>query len=73
MKTGDAVGLGIFIGIVMAFIILIIMCECAPKQTFLYQEGYKQGQIDALTGKVNWQLKEHSDKTKTWEAIDENK
>lgn len=32
--------------------------------------GYKQGQVDALTGKVKYQLVENEDKTKEWKLID---
>lgn len=29
-------------------------------------EGYKQGQIDAINGKIKYELKENEDKSKTW-------
>lgn len=30
-------------------------------------EAYKMGQVDALTGKVKYELKTNADSTKTWE------
>jgi hypothetical protein len=34
-------------------------------------DWYKQGQIDALTGKVKYHLVIQDDSTKTWEPIEE--
>lgn len=34
-------------------------------------KNYRQGQIDALTGKVQYHLVVHPDKTATWEEIKE--
>lgn len=33
------------------------------------EKSYKQGQIDAITGKVNYKLVINPDSTKTWEEI----
>lgn len=32
-------------------------------------EGYKQGQINAINGKIDFELIEQPDKSKTWEPI----
>lgn len=32
-----------------------------------YREGYKQGQIDALSGSIEYELRENKDGSKTWE------
>ena len=32
-------------------------------------EGYKQGQVDALTGKINYKLTTAPDSTKTWQEV----
>lgn len=32
--------------------------------------SYRDGQIDALTGTVQYELVTHADSTKTWERID---
>ena len=32
---------------------------------------YKQGQVDALTGKIRYELIVNEDSTKTWERIEE--
>lgn len=38
------------------------------------KESYKQGQVDALTGKIEYKLVVQPDSTKSWEKIDkENK
>ena len=34
------------------------------------ENPYKQGQIDALTGKIKYELKTNPDSTKTWEFIE---
>jgi len=41
--------------------------------TFVYghQRGFKSGQVDALTGKVLYELIENSDKTSDWVLIKE--
>lgn len=36
-----------------------------------YGDGYTEGQIDALTGKVKVELVTHPDSTKTWEEAQE--
>jgi hypothetical protein len=35
--------------------------------------SYKEGQIDALTGKIKYELVTNDDMTKTWELIGEEK
>jgi tryptophan-rich sensory protein len=35
----------------------------------LYEDSYKQGQIDALTGTIKYELVTQSDSTKTWERV----
>ena len=34
------------------------------------ENPYKQGQVDALTGKIKYELKTNPDSTKTWEFIE---
>jgi hypothetical protein len=36
---------------------------------YIFGRTYKDGQIDALTGKVKYELVTHPDSTKTWESI----
>lgn len=36
-------------------------------------DGYKGGQIDAINGKIKYELVTHEDKTQTWEEIKGNK
>ena len=35
----------------------------------IHDTGYKNGQIDALTGKVKYELVEYPNKTKSWVEI----
>ena len=54
-----------FLGVVACFLGMgfILMYSDIIKK-----ESYKQGQIDALTGKVKYELKIQVDSTKTWEV-----
>jgi hypothetical protein len=52
----------------------VFLSGCAAATVFwvcvigeVYGIGYRQGQIDALTGKVKVELVQHPDGTKTWE------
>lgn len=53
---------GEFILFLALIIFLGLLCMFAS-----YSGGYRQGQIDALTGNVVYELVEHPDGTKTWE------
>ena len=35
----------------------------------IQNDEYKDGQVDALTGNIKYELTEHPDSTKTWEEI----
>lgn len=59
----EKVALGFFIGWLSVFAIQ----ETIPHMTSLY----KQGQVDALTGKVVYVLKTNPDKTVEWVLKDE--
>ena len=62
MKFTDK--LGIFLGgWLVGMIFCLIVCG----------KSYKDGQVDAVTGKMQYQLVVHSDSTKTWERIMEVK
>ena len=56
---------------VFAGVILIICTLLGGLLLFccLLSEGEKQGQINALTGNVQYKLVTHKDSTKTWEFI----
>lgn len=59
----DLVGLwcGFMIGMVVTLlIIMVIYCGMDP---------YKQGQVDALTGNVKYELVTQDDSTKVWKEI----
>jgi len=51
---------GFMVGLIVGFAISI----------FITMNYYKSGQIDALTGKVAYELVVHPEKTSFWEAID---
>lgn len=36
-----------------------------------YEEGYKDGQVDALTGKIKYHKVENEDKELVWEEIED--
>ena len=46
---------------VLGLLLIVMMSE----------EIYKEGQVDALTGKIKYELIENTDKTKKWEKIGE--
>jgi hypothetical protein len=52
---------GITMVLCMAFTILVVIGK--------YKEGYKDGQVDAINGKVKYELKENEDKTTEWVEI----
>ena len=60
MSKGDKTFLNILV-IVMTLIIGILIGGRIDTA-----ERYRQGQIDALTGKVKYELKANSDSTVTW-------
>ena len=53
---------GMLFGGLTMLIIFIVLTALSPDGA----PGYKQGQIDALTGKVKYVLIENPDKTKEW-------
>ena len=57
--------LACFIGFV--FCVVFVVC---PIVTAGFDGKYKEGQIDAINGKISYQLVTHEDKTQTWEKID---
>ena len=58
---------GVLIGVVIVIIITVITIISDP-----YSEGYKQGQIDALTGTVHYELVTSPDSTRSWERKKSN-
>lgn len=48
----------------LAFIVVIAFLIVLSHEYF---RGYKQGQIDALSGKVKYKLVVYPDSTRTWE------
>lgn len=53
---------GYMFGVISSFIVFTLLVFTDPDGG----PGYKQGQVDALTGKVKYVLVEKSDKTKVW-------
>lgn len=52
--------LGFFIGVVILMVL-----------TGIYWSGYRNGQVDALTGHIEYEKVTHRDSTVTWESIKE--
>lgn len=52
------------LGIIVIMVSLIFICA------FVYKEGYKKGQIDAITGTINYEKVIHDNETVTWEEIE---
>jgi hypothetical protein len=50
--------------IIVLFLIFVIFISKDK-----YKEGYKDGQVDAINGKVKYELKENEDKTTDWVEI----
>ena len=73
-KTKNAIVTAMAISVVVSSVIamglLLRESELAVKRN-VRTKAYKQGQIDALTGKVKYELVEHDDGTRTWEEIEE--
>ena len=51
-------------GIIICFIIMAFVMNN------VHVDAYKEGQVDAINGKISYQLTTHDDKTQTWEKID---
>jgi hypothetical protein len=55
----------------------ITMVLCMALTIFIaisnYNDGYKDGQVDAINGKVKYELKENEDKTTEWVEIKNKK
>jgi hypothetical protein len=53
------------------FLAVFLLCFYGYVRTTSENRSYKQGQIDALTGKVQYKLVAMPDSTKVWERIRE--
>ena len=58
---GMCFSLGVLVGVVCLACLLEII-----EVNRYYIPGYRQGQIDSLTGKIKYELVEQEDKTKVW-------
>lgn len=52
--------LGFLLGVVCGMLLIALLEE-------LFDETYKDGQIDALSGKIKYELVRHDNHTVTWE------
>ena len=57
----------IFVGILTTFFIIGFAGYCIAQDK--YENDYKRGQVDALTGNIKYELVTHEDMTRTWELI----
>lgn len=53
---------GIIIGMILGIFFMTL---------FVSDKMYKKGQVDALTGKVKYELMVNDDSTRTWKLIEE--
>ena len=53
----------VLIGVLVGWLLGVFVCEYGN------WNEYKDGQVDALTGNIKYELTEHPDSTKTWEEI----
>lgn len=60
----DNVILGFMPGFLLGILLGILVCIYSTAGV-----EYKLGQIDALTGKIKYELVQHDDKTVSWEEI----
>ncbi len=58
---------GIVIGVIIGVIIIGILTAILDP----IRDSYKQGQVDALTGQIKFELVSNPDSSKTWERIKE--
>ena len=58
-----------FIGFGFGMLFLSILIHSIPEYTRLYSWGYKQGQIDAITNDIKYELVMNPDKTSEWKEI----
>ena len=56
---------GLLIGAILTLLVGTLYVN--PKHE---KKGHRQGQIDALTGKIHYELITHDDSTRTWERIE---
>ncbi len=64
MKTKENL-ISFLLGAFLVLVIVLITLTLYPESNKLY----KQGQIDALTGKIEYELVVQIDSTRTWERI----
>lgn len=64
--NNDNFGAGFFGGFILGAVIGIILWAVFFNPI---KEGYKRGQVDALTGNIKYELVTQPDSTKTWEEI----
>jgi hypothetical protein len=60
--------LAVDIIMIVACVIIILLIAL-----FEYKDGYKNGQVDAINGKIKYKLEEREDKTTDWVEIKNKK
>lgn len=56
-----------FLGVFVGMWLIIGLTLCFPEGTPPYRNGYRTGQIDAISSVINYELREQSDGTIEWE------
>lgn len=68
MHNDDVTGLDLFVWFVMSVFGFIAGIVVASN---IIEDRYKEGQIDALTGTVHYELVTQPDSSRVWERVDE--
>lgn len=58
------------VGFVVGFAATGVFLSAVPYGSTPYNKGYMQGQIDAVTGKMKYELKELPSKERVWVKIE---
>lgn len=59
----------VFVGVLIGVALLTLILNIFSEHTDFYANGYKQGQVDAITGKIKYSLVKQDDNTLVWEEI----
>jgi hypothetical protein len=57
------------VGVVLGVFSVVGFISLLGNESRFYMNGYEQGQVDALTGKIKYELVIQPDSTRTWEKI----
>lgn len=67
----DIFATGIVVGGVVMFAVMLVICVCITFPA-KHDEGYKQGQIDAMNEIIKYKLEKQPDGSSEWIEMEEN-